>query len=264
MGNRVLTRAKRFVPRRLKDEVLLWRVASDSAGRRTLWRLLTHQDQPGPPVTIRVKPLGGAPFVLRPGTTDAYIVRESFAYGGHMPPPELRDIRLVVDVGANIGTSMAEFAHSLSAADVIGIEPDPGNAALCRQNVAPWPRCEVVEAALWTQDGQVQLAGAQGREAGLRVAEAGAVTVDALSLPTFLERHAADRPVDYMKLDIEGGEQPLLGEPDGWDRVRSVGVEVHPPYTVEGCVSDLRALGFETRVDRRHVPQQPTVVGVRG
>ena len=37
-------------------------------------------------------------------------------------------------------------------------------------------------------------------------------------------------------------------------------VEVHEPYTIEECTEDLRALGFETRVDPRH---WACVIGVR-
>ena len=42
--------------------------------------------------------------------------------------------------------------------------------------------------------------------------------------------------VDYAKIDIEGAERELLRDNAGWaERVRTVNVEVHEPYTVEEC-----------------------------
>ena len=77
--------------------------------------------------------------------------------------------------------------------------------------------------------------------------------VEALSLNSLLAEEGRDFRVDYMKMDIEGAESEVLRQHTEWaDRVDSIKVDVHPPYSVEDCLRDLRALGFEARPDRQH------------
>ncbi|MGH2876326.1 MAG: FkbM family methyltransferase, partial [Solirubrobacteraceae bacterium] len=67
--------------------------------------------------------------------------------------------------------------------------------------------------------------------------------------------------VDFVKMDIEGAEREVLRQETAWaSKVRSIGVEVHPPYTVEQCEHDLRDLGFRTA---RLVSHEAGVVGDR-
>src|SRR3954463_5702055 len=72
--------------------------------------------------------------------------------------------------------------------------------------------------------------------------------VAALSLNTLLEQSGgAETVIDYVKMDIEGAEARVLKENVEWaERARAIKVEVHEPYSVEGCTEDLRRLGFET------------------
>jgi hypothetical protein len=49
---------------------------------------------------------------------------------------------------------MADFVVRYPHARVIGVELDDVNAALARRNVEPWAdRCHVVNAAVWSVDG---------------------------------------------------------------------------------------------------------------
>jgi hypothetical protein len=71
-----------------------------------------------------------------------------------------------------------------------------------------------------------------------------------------LARHGWDE-VDFVKMDIEGAEAQVLRRATEWaERVRSIKVEVHRTYSVSDGANDLRALGFETRIDDR--PGQPS------
>lgn len=77
--------------------------------------------------------------------------------------------------------------------------------------------------------------------------------VEALSLNALLAEEGADIRVDYVKMDIEGAESEVLRQHTGWaDRVDSIKVEVHSPYSVADCLRDLRALGFEARPHQHH------------
>jgi FkbM family methyltransferase len=216
------------------------------------------------PVPVRVRPLGGATIWLRPRTTDAEMLRDTFRDAVHPPPPEIaaRGVRWIVDLGANAGVTVAHNALLFPQARIVGVELDPGNAAAARRNTAPWAeRVEIVQGAVWVEDGEVPYDAGSGDEYGFRVGGSGATT-RALSMDTILARVPAGERVDYVKMDIEGVEARLLsGEAARWiERVDSISLQVHDPYSLDDCARDLRALGFTPRVDPRRMNY---IMGVR-
>ncbi len=218
------------------------------------------------PVAVRVRPLGGEQIWLRPGTTDPVMLRDTFRDGVHPPPPEIRarGVRNIVDLGANAGVTVAHNALLHPSARIVAVELDPGNADAARRNCAPWAdRCEILQGAVWERDGEVPYEHAPGHEYGFRVVEgAPGATTRALSMDTILSYVPAGERVDYVKMDIEGVEARLLsGAAARWtERVDSISLQVHDPYTLADCARDLAALGFSPRVDRRRMNY---IVGVR-
>lgn len=228
-------------------------------------------DELGREFTVTVKQLGGASIVLREGTSDTAVLSDTFVQPYHLPPDEITDPRVIVDLGSNIGLTIAHYAYLYPKATIVGLELDADTAAVARRNIAPWDdRCTIRNAAAWTEDGRVRFSHVLGEEWGSHVTgaaddgeETGEVdgdadTVEAVSLATLL---APFDTVDFLKVDIEGGEREVLKVNGGWaDRVRAIHVEIHPPYSVAECEEDLHALGFRTR----EVPHPVgAVMGVR-
>jgi len=183
----------------------------------------------------------------------------------HVPPKQVSHPSVILDLGANIGLTMAHFATLFPAARILGAELDPDNAALCVENTERWrDRCEVVAAGVWVRDGTVPYVRREGREVSHAIAEAAADATSwttAISIDSLLQRLPATTEVDYMKMDIEGAEREVLRSGQSWaPRVSAIKVEIHPPYAAEDCEADLQALGFETQVERRRCTY---VVGVR-
>lgn len=207
------------------------------------------------PVTIRVEPLGGAAVTLRPGTEDSVVFIDTFYGGHHLPPPSVHPIERVVDLGANIGLTMAHLAYTNPRARVTGVEMDAENAALCRINTDPWSdRCEVKQCAVWPTRGMLHYERNGSLSSRYKVANYGSVEVRAVPVGDLL--HPGET-VDYMKIDIEGSEEALLTTAAEWSpSVKSMRVEVHGAYRVVDCIADLRPLGFHARPDpklRSHV-----------
>jgi FkbM family methyltransferase len=221
-------------------------------------------------VQVRLRPLHGARVLLRPGTSDAAVVQNTFAGGYHLPPTDARlsvEPR-ILDLGSNIGLTVAHFAVLYPTARILGVEMDADNAKLALHNTEPWQdRCQIVNSAAWHSDGEVRYRRTAGREAGFQIVEgadsqtgrsARAVSMDNL----IAELAAGDTGIDYVKMDIEGAEEQVLRINTSWaERVHSIKVELHrDAYSFDACRADLEALGFRTRVDDRH---WATVIGVR-
>lgn len=114
----------------------------------------------------------------------------------------------IVDAGANIGLSVLYFKRLYPQATVVAYEPDVAIFALLERNLGGMPGVELHRAAAWVEDTELtfysegSLAGSSEMDfAGQGVA----VTVKAERL-----RDALDRPVDFLKIDIEGAENKVL------------------------------------------------------
>jgi FkbM family methyltransferase len=258
--------------RALVRPVAFIRVAADRASYRDLMRLRAidaHTGEGEKEVELRIGRLSGRPVWVREGTADVDTLWDVFVHGYHVPPARVqrRGMRLIWDLGANIGLTMADMALRWPEARVVGVELDADNAALARRNFEPWDdRCELIEAAAWPEDGETWYHRWPGATSAYQVhaptpgEEPHGPVVPTLSLDTLLDRYGGG-PVSYVKMDVEGAERELLTRNTGWAaHVGCIKVEVHGDYSPDDCSADLERLGFDARRDRRH---DAAVVGVR-
>ncbi|HLL89938.1 MAG TPA: FkbM family methyltransferase [Tepidisphaeraceae bacterium] len=146
-------------------------------------------------------------------------VRGVYQFTADRPDP------LVIDGGGNMGISALGFKHQHPAARVISFEPDPAIAKLMRENLARnnVTGVTIVEAGLAEAPGTVSFA-ADG-SAGGRFGDAGA-SVNVVRLSD----HLGDEPVDFVKLNIEGQELPVLRDLERTGKinlVRRIVLEYH-------------------------------------
>jgi FkbM family methyltransferase len=209
-------------------------------------------------VRLRLRSLDGHAVTVRPRSSDLWALREALVGRYHLPPPDVRaqDLRLIWDLGSNIGLTIAHLAARYPRARIVGVELDGRNAGLCRENVSPWAdRCRVVEGAVWAEEGEVTYLSEPGNELATRAVHATGHTTattrsaPAITLDSLLAEHTDDTWVDFVKMDIEGAEREVLVNNTAWARrVRSINVEVHPPYSPADCERDLARLGFRTAI----------------
>jgi FkbM family methyltransferase len=132
---------------------------------------------------------------------------------GEYEPPRALASRLtrptrILDLGGNIGM-FAHWAHRRwPDARITSFEPDPDNLAVFRAGLTDEDPIDLVEAAAMTRAGHAMLGSGSG--AGRRVdfsEDAVPGSMPAVDIYDFL------RSADLVKMDIEGGEWPILSDP---------------------------------------------------
>jgi FkbM family methyltransferase len=194
----------------------------------------------------------GVTVQLRHRTRDIAILNEVFGAAAY-DPPEGVEGRLppsvtVTDVGGNIGLFGAYALHRWRVEHLHSFEPDPENFELLSANARPFgDRWTITRAAASTRAGT--MAFAAGLYSESRQALPGETSIAVPTIDLFAEPRC-----DLLKLDIEGGEWALLGDPRLRDAARVIVLEWHafrcpgpdPPALAKDL---LAAAGFEHHVE---------------
>jgi len=154
---------------------------------------------------------------------------------------------VIVDAGANIGTFSLFILSICPDAFLYVIEPSTQAFHILERNaaLAKRPNWSVFQAALWKEDGSISFENMEtsvaSRIAGLTGSETtGSVeSVPALRLDSFIAKHIR-KPIDLLKLDIEGAEEAVLDANDSvLDETQHLLIEIHPTQADEAKITSL-------------------------
>ena len=138
---------------------------------------------------------------------------------------------VILDLGSNVGASIAFFRARYPRARIVGIEPDPRAFDRLRTNVAQMHGVTVVNiAAAGTDDRRPFYPGAESWLSSLRGQEAEGnkpIEVEARTLESLLTELNLDH-IDLLKIDVEGAEEEILPGFAGLGSVGAVVGEIHP------------------------------------
>jgi FkbM family methyltransferase len=256
-----LQRLRLFGFRKTAVDLLMRRVAQ-GARRQGGFTLLAPALEGSFTLAVSGNDLGVGWEVVRTGTYEPHLVR--------FYRRTLRPGMTVVDVGANVGFHALHAARLVgSSGRVVAVEPDADNVALLRLSLSLAPESlpvEIIEAALSDRDGELILSDLGNADnSGARFTHDDRArledhvhgpdpvfrTVPALCWDT----RFPDRPVDLVKLDIEGFEpRALAGMERSLARYRPVVVSEFAPSNLKnlGGVEPLAFLAWFR--DRGYVP----------
>lgn len=188
------------------------------------------------PLKVRI---AGIALKIRPRTPDIRVAFSSLVdkeYGDI----ELEQVAVIIDGGANIGTSAIAFALQYPNATVIAIEPEAENFGILCENVRSWTNIKPLQAALAADNGERPLLNRGTGPWGYTITDSRQTvgdlgqTTTCLSIDTIIEQFHISS-IDILKLDIEGGEKEVLEGSDRWiDKVRVFVAELHDRI-VPGC-----------------------------
>jgi FkbM family methyltransferase len=158
------------------------------------------------------------------------------------------DVQTIVDLGANTGLAARWLLEQLPQARVVSVEPEPGNAAILRHNLANYgARARVIEACIGAWERRVALVGSFGEEFGYSMVEAENGNIAVVTMALVVDELGTDR-IDLLKCDIEGAEKELFENRSEWlANVGVMHVECHGDFTADRLLEALAAKGVATR-----------------
>lgn len=154
----------------------------------------------------------------------------------------------ILDCGSNIGLSLLYFKRLHPRAEIVGFEPDPAIFGCLERNVRAFGHDDVtlVRKGVWSSETTLTFAseGADGGRVGEARDSEGTISIDTVRLRDWL-----DRPVDFLKIDIEGAEAEVLRDcRDRLGKVRCLFVEWHSfldrPQALAEILAWLAEAGF--------------------
>jgi FkbM family methyltransferase len=171
---------------------------------------------------------------IRHGTGDVVTLGEIFHDPHYRPTAEversLARVANIVDLGANVGLFGAFAAARWPEAEILAFEPDPANAVVHEQAIAMnglQERWRLVRAAAGAHGGRAAFVA--GGVALSHLAGAGEVQ-QTIEVPVEDVLPLLAR-ADLLKMDIEGGEWAILGDPRFRESPpRALVLEYHPRF----------------------------------
>ncbi|PYU28174.1 MAG: FkbM family methyltransferase [Acidobacteria bacterium] len=166
----------------------------------------------------------------------------------------------IIDGGANIGLSILYLKELYPRSEIIGFEPDEKIFSVLERNVqrSGYENIKLLRRALWTRQTTLGFV-SEGSWAGrlARTEEHAGQVVQTARLRDYL-----NRPVDFLKLDIEGAETEVLADcADLLGRVENLFVEYHSfgdePQSIHTLLSVMQGAGFRVHVRASTGSPQP-------
>ncbi|MBI4341873.1 MAG: FkbM family methyltransferase [Candidatus Omnitrophica bacterium] len=174
------------------------------------------------------------PLYVRYGTSDPMVFRQVFI-DHEYACLTVESPRWIVDCGGNVGYTALYYLRQYPAAQLIVIEPDGDNLALCRRNLRAYrDRVALVCAGVWSHRAGLKVVRGQyrdGKEWATQVrecAEGEVADVEAVSLTDVLAANGVER-VDILKVDIEQSERVVFakGYAPWLNRTKNIVIELH-------------------------------------
>jgi len=177
-----------------------------SRARYLAWRALGFPER----IAAELK-TGERILIRRPPAHDLSVAHEVFVQQIYRPRlPKARDeVRLIVDVGANVGYSVVYFARLFPHAKITAIEPNLTNVQMLTRNIELNGLQDIVsvrEVAAGTSDGTIFLVDQGATSFTTADADCGGVKV----LVADIFKQLAGKRLDVLKIDCEGAEYPII------------------------------------------------------
>ena len=212
-------------------------------------------------IKLRIRNIGNRCVYARAGTDDFLTLYYVFHDQYHLPPENLPDRPVILDLGSNIGGTIVHYKYLYGGSRIIGVEMDEGNYELAKRNVSGLGDVELLHNAVSVREGTVSYSGLDKVDA-YRILPATSEhsaeymkSVEAVTIPSIISRYGLSR-IDFIKMDIEGEEANVF-DPGGdlsWlGMVGSMNIEIHGDASLmKNVLAVLEKYGLRAWKDQYH------------
>lgn len=197
---------------------------------------------------LKLIKLGKEEIYVRTATPDLYVAASSLI-SREYSNIKCHNPSVIVDAGANIGTSAIYFANTYPNARIWAIEPEQENYDILLRNTRKYKNIIPIKAALWSEKCSRTLKDRYTGPWGYTVSETDnknestGQQVECLTISSLVDDYDL-RCIDILKMDIEGGEKQVLESAEEWiDKVNIITAELHDRI----CMGCDRAFYLATR-----------------
>lgn len=168
----------------------------------------------------------GHTIAVRCNTPDPTVFERIFITDEYGAVADLQSCRSILDCGAYAGFSTVYFATRFPTAKIVAVEPDASNLEMLRLNTAACANVVVVHGAVWSHRCGLRIENEGDEPWSFRVMEGGPIPATTIAN---LARDHDLRPIDLLKIDIEGSERQVFESGyESWLRsVRLLLIELH-------------------------------------
>ena len=234
-----------------------YRAVQTPNGRRLLWLFFRYAGRPRhqsgmiPFLHYRFQVPDALSFVWQ---FKEIFADESYRFDTNSTEP------VILDCGANIGSSLAYFRQQYPKARITAFEADPGIGTILQQNLQTngINNIDLIIKAVWVNNEGIDFGSGEADAASL-FSETNRRRVPSVRLREYLLRESR---VDMLKIDIEGAETDVLIDcRDALTHVQNIFVEFHAyighPQTLGTVIQILEENGFRYYVDTNQSRPRP-------
>jgi len=146
----------------------------------------------------------------------------------------------IIDCGANIGLSIVYFKQNFPESKIDAFEADESNFRLLQRNVSNLPGVSIFNKAVWKDNTEISFAstGTLSSKIVTDPKDDSSKKIEAIRLRDYL-----NKPIDLLKLDIEGAEYEVLRDcSEKLSIVKNLFIEYHGKFENSGELTEIFGL----------------------
>lgn len=181
----------------------------------------------------------------------------------HLPPDTSKISKnpVILDLGSNIGLTIAHLKHIYPDAKIFGYEMNYQNYLLALRNTKYYEDIVIFNKAVWSEDGLVSYNINSNFDAytiindNIEIDKVEMFEIQSICLKSIISENRLTH-IDYLKMDIEGAEKVILESEDlSWmDLVSVMNIEMHSisDDDFNKFLKIIESKGFSVSKDNKH------------
>jgi len=177
---------------------------------------------------------------IRKNTSDLHCFRQVFIQEDYDINFGEKEIRTIVDLGANVGYASIYFSKKYPQAKIIAVEPEKGNFEALKKNCEGIQNISPIMGAIWYKKTKLEIFNENRGEWGFQTRKIQKKNLIKTPIKTYTIQELIKRfnlkKIDLLKIDIEGAEKDLFSKDcKKWlNKTGAIVIELHD-WMIQNC-----------------------------